>query len=51
MQCACAVLSPVACPAVQHFFRIISRKARFSKKKKIVTEHKMCVLIFSTTFV
>ena len=27
------------------------KKARFSKKKKKDAEHKMCVLIFSTTFV
>ena len=33
------------------FFPIISQTARFSKKKKKVTEHKMCVLIFSTTSV
>jgi hypothetical protein len=31
------------------FLHIISQTARFSKKK--VTEHKMCVLIFCTTFV
>ena len=31
------------------FFHIISKTARFSKKK--VIEHEMCVLIFSTTFV
>jgi len=30
------------------FFHIISQTARFSKK---VAEHKMCVLIFSTTYV
>jgi len=30
------------------FFHIISQTARFSKR---VTEYKMCVLIFSTTFV
>jgi len=30
------------------FFHIISLTARFKKR---VTEHKMCVLIFSTTFV
>jgi hypothetical protein len=30
------------------FFHIISHTARFKKK---VIEHKMCVLIFSTTFV
>jgi hypothetical protein len=32
-------------PRCKIFFRIISQKARFSKKK---TEHKMRVLIFST---
>jgi len=33
------------------FFGIISQKARFKKKKNQVIEHKMCVLIFSATFV
>ena len=32
------------------FLHILPQTAQFSKKKK-VTEHKMCVLIFSTTFV
>ena len=32
------------------FFQFILLTARFLKKKK-VSEHKMCVLIFSTTFV
>jgi len=32
------------------FFHIISYTARFSEKKKVI-EHKMCVLIFSVTFV
>ena len=36
-------------PAVQYFFKFILQKVRFSKKK--ITEHKMCVLIFCTTFV
>jgi hypothetical protein len=31
------------------FFRIISKKVRFFRK--IITEHQMCVLIFSTPFV
>jgi hypothetical protein len=33
------------------FFHIISLTARFSKKKKKVTENKMCVLMFCTAFV
>jgi hypothetical protein len=32
------------------FFHVISQKAGFSKKKKVI-EHKQCVLISSTTFV
>jgi predicted histidine transporter YuiF (NhaC family) len=31
------------------FFHVISQMARFSKKKNV--EHKMCVLIFSITFI
>jgi len=46
MQCACAMLSSVARPAVKCFFHIISQNARFLRP---VIEHKMCVLIFSTT--
>jgi hypothetical protein len=42
MQCACAVLSSVACSALSHNGKIFEIKN---------TEHKMCVLIFSTTFV
>ena len=47
MQRACAVLS-VACPAPQYFPHFLTKGTIFGKK---VTEHKMCVLIFSTTFV
>ena len=47
MQCASAKLLSVACPTLQHFFRIVSYIALFFFK---ATEHKMCVLIFSTTF-
>jgi hypothetical protein len=36
-------------PGSTTFFHIISQKVGFSKKK--VTEYKMCVLTFSTTFV
>jgi len=37
-------------PRSKIFFDIISERNDFSNKKK-VTEHKMCVLIFSATFV
>jgi hypothetical protein len=33
------------------FFHIVSLTALFSKKKRICIGHKMCGLIFSTTFV
>jgi len=33
------------------FLKNISKKGKFKKKKKKVTEHKMSVLIFFTTFV
>ena len=45
----CILLYSVACPALPHIPHIISQSAQFSEKKK-VTEHKMCVLIFSRTF-
>ena len=44
MQCACAILSSVACPALQHFLIL-------SLRKKKVIEYKIRVLIFSATFV
>ena len=47
MQCACATVSSVACPALQYFCPL-SRK--WQDFRRNVTEHKMCVLIFSTTF-
>jgi hypothetical protein len=42
------ILSSVISPALPYFFHIISQTARFSGK---VIEHKMCVVVFSTTFV
>jgi hypothetical protein len=47
MQCVRTILS-VACPALQ-YFSTLSHKWHSSQKK--VTEHKICILIFSTTFV
>ena len=49
MQCTCAVLSPLACAAVLYFFPVSNKRYDFRRKKK-VTERKICVLIFSTTF-
>jgi hypothetical protein len=55
MQSACIVLYCCLCGLCGSiiFFHIISQMARFSTttKKKNVIEHRMCVLIFSTTFV
>jgi hypothetical protein len=43
------ILSSVACLALPYFFTLTHKRQDFLQKK--VTEHKMCVLIFSTTFV
>ena len=48
MQWAWAILSSMACPALQYFFHIISQTVRFSKR---LFDYKMCVLISSTNFV
>jgi hypothetical protein len=44
------VTSFVAPPSSTIFFGIISLTVHFLKKKKNVIGHKICVLIFSTTF-
>ena len=48
MQHACAILSSVACLAVQ-YFPTLSHKRNDFRGKKII-EHEMCVLVFSTAF-
>jgi hypothetical protein len=48
MQSACAIFPSVACPAVQYSSTLSPKRHDFREN---VTEHKMCVVIFSTTFV
>ena len=48
MQCACAILSPVACPGLQYFSTLSHKRHDFREK---FIEHKTRVLIFSTMFV
>jgi len=42
------VLSSVACPALPYFFTLFHKQHDFQNN---VIEHKLCVLVFSTTFV
>jgi hypothetical protein len=49
MRMRAVILSSVACHALKYIFRIISQTAAFSEQKKI-SEHKMCVVIFRTSF-
>jgi hypothetical protein len=46
MQCACALLPSVACLAVRYFSALSHKRHDFRNQ---VIEHKMCVLIISTT--
>jgi hypothetical protein len=48
MQYACVILPSVPCPALQYFPTLSHKRHDFWEK---ATEHKMCVLIFSTTCV
>ena len=48
MPCACAILSSVACPAIDYFPLFLTHAMIFEKKN---IEHKTCVFIFSTAFV
>jgi len=44
MQCACAILSSGACPALQYFFTLSHKRHKF-RKKSLITQ---CVFRFST---
>jgi len=46
MQCACTILSFVACPTLQYFPTLSHKQHDFPKN---ITEYKICVLIFCTT--
>jgi hypothetical protein len=43
------ILSSLVCPALQYFFPHYLINGRIFEKKKVI-EHKICVLISSTTF-
>jgi len=44
------IVSYVACLGIKYFPTLAHKRQNFRKEKK-VTEHKMCVLIVSTSFV
>ena len=46
--CACAILSSVACTALQYFSTLSHKRRDFTKKNPVI-EHKVCVLMFSKT--
>jgi len=48
MECACFLLSSIACSALKYFSTLSHKRHHFRKK---VIENEMCVLIVSTTFV
>jgi hypothetical protein len=48
---SCNAHAHVAWPALQYFSTLSHKRHDFRKKEKKVTEHKSCVLTFSTTFV
>ena len=50
MQCSCAILSSVACAAVQYFSTLSHRGHDFLGGGGGVFEREMCVLILSTVF-
>ena len=45
MQCACAILSFVACPAVQYFSTLSPKRQDFRKKKRYLNTK--CEFLFS----
>jgi len=48
MECACAILSSVASPALQFFPALSHKRHDFQKE---VIEYKTCALIFITNFI
>ena len=49
MQCACSIMPSVACPALYIFQHYLKNGTIWGGGVGLI-EHKMCVLIFSTTF-